>query len=143
MSMVHASSGHLQPPAKDLLSEIAIVCRLARALFHDEQGRPLPGAPQADWQAMEDDYRLIRRHIEAVVPGFVDYERRIDDPGGFRLPHGPHDVRTFETAAPLALYPAADEIADFGAPQPTLQVRVAPLSAIAGAGRVTEAVLQL
>jgi molybdopterin-dependent oxidoreductase alpha subunit len=102
MSMVHASSGHLQPPAKDLLSEIAIVCRLARALFHDAEGRPRPGTPQADWQALEDDYRLIRRHIEAVVPGFVDYERRIDDPGGFRLPHGPHDVRTFETSSTKA-----------------------------------------
>jgi anaerobic selenocysteine-containing dehydrogenase len=102
MSMVHASSGHLQPPAKDLRSEVAIVCGLARALFHDAESRPLPGTPQADWQAMEDDYRLIRRHIEAVVPGFVDYERRIDDPGGFRLPHGPHDVRTFETASSRA-----------------------------------------
>lgn len=102
MSMVHASSGHLPPPAPDLLSEIAIVCRLARAVFHDEQGRARPGSPQADWQAMEDDYRVIRRHIEAVVPGFVDYERRIDAPGGFRLPHGPHDVRTFETTSTKA-----------------------------------------
>ena len=102
MSMVHASSGHLGPPSKDLLSEIAIVCRLARALFHDEHGRRRPGTPQADWQAMEDDYRVIRRHIEAVVPGFVDYERRIDAPGGFRLPHGPHDVRTFETTSTKA-----------------------------------------
>ena len=102
MSMVHASSGHLRPPSKGLLSEIAIVCRLARALFHDEHGRPRPGSPQADWRAMEDDYREIRRHIEAVVPGFVDYERRIEAPGGFRLPHGPHDVRTFETTSTKA-----------------------------------------
>ncbi|GGC18168.1 FdhF/YdeP family oxidoreductase [Cellulomonas carbonis] len=102
MSMVHASSGHLRPPSDGLLSEVAIVCRLARALFHDEHGRPRPGTPQADWRAMEDDYRVVRRHIEAVVPGFVDYERRIDDPGGFRLPHGPHDVRTFETTSTKA-----------------------------------------
>ena len=102
MSVVHASSGHLRPPAPGVLSEIAIVCRLARALFHDEQGRPRPAAPQADWRAMEDDYRVIRRHIEAVVPGFVDYERRIDEPGGFRLPHGPHDVRMFETTSTKA-----------------------------------------
>lgn len=102
MSMVHASSGHIRPPDPHLLSEIAIVCRLARALFHDEHGRPRPGTPQADWRAMEDDYRVIRRHIEAVVPGFVDYERRIDEPGGFRLPHGPHDVRMFETTSTKA-----------------------------------------
>lgn len=102
MSMVHASSGRLTPPAGDLLSEVAIVCRLARALFLDADGTPRPGAPQADWRAMEDDYRLIRRHIETVVPGFVDYERRIDEPGGFRLPHGPHDVRTFATTSTKA-----------------------------------------
>ncbi|ADG75011.1 oxidoreductase alpha (molybdopterin) subunit [Cellulomonas flavigena DSM 20109] len=102
MSMVHASSGNLRPPADDLLSEVAIVCRLARALFHDEQGRPRPGTPQVDWQAAEDDYRVIRRHIEAVVPGFVDYERRIDEPGGFRLPHAPHEERRFATASERA-----------------------------------------
>lgn len=102
MSVVHASSGHLRPPSADLPSEVAIVCRLARALFHDEEGRPRPGTPQADWRAMEDDYRVVRRHIEAVVPGFVDYERRIDEPGGFRLPHGPHDVRVFETTSTKA-----------------------------------------
>ncbi|MCL3860409.1 FdhF/YdeP family oxidoreductase [Actinotalea sp. K2] len=102
MSVVHASSGHLRPPSPDLLSEIAIVCRLARALFHDEQGRPLPGTPRADWAAMEADYWLIRRHIAAVVPGFADFEERIDVPGGFRLPHGPHDVRVFETTSTKA-----------------------------------------
>ena len=102
MSMVHASSGHLPPPSDGLLSEVAIVCRLARALFCDERGRPRPGTPQIDWHAMEDDYRLIRRHIEAVVPGFVDYERRIDSPGGFRLPHAPHEERRFATASERA-----------------------------------------
>src|SRR5690606_31897919 len=50
-------------------------------------------------------------------------------------------VRTIETAAPLALYSSADELADFGAPQATLHVRVAQLSAIAGAGRAREATL--
>lgn len=102
MSMVHASQGHLTPPSGDLLSEVAIVCRLARALFCDDDGRARPGTPQVDWQAMEDDYRLIRRHIEAVVPGFTGYERRIDEPGGFRLPHGPHETRTFATASTRA-----------------------------------------
>lgn len=104
MSMVHASTGRLTPAADGLLSEVAIVCRLARALFHDEDGRVRPGAPQADWQAMEDDYRVIRRHVEAVVPGFDDYERRIDEPGGFRLPHGPHEHRTFATPSARARF---------------------------------------
>ncbi len=108
MSVVHASQGHIHPPSGDLLSEIAIVCRLARALFCDADGRPRPGTPQADWAALEGDYRLIRRHIEAVVPGFVDYEQRIDHPGGFRLPHGPHDVRVFETSSTKAHFVSSE-----------------------------------
>jgi len=53
---------------------------------------------------MEGDYAVVRRHISAVVPGFADFEARIDAPGGFRLPHGPHDVRTFETTSSKAQF---------------------------------------
>ncbi|CAM3426469.1 FdhF/YdeP family oxidoreductase [Occultella aeris] len=58
---------------------------------------PTHTPPQVDWAALEGDYRRIRRHIEAVVPGFTDYESRIDEPGGFALPHPPRDSRTFAT----------------------------------------------
>ncbi|MFG1400324.1 baseplate multidomain protein megatron [Xanthobacter sediminis] len=43
-------------------------------------------------------------------------------------------VRAFEVSAPEALYAAADEIADFGAAQASLTVRVSQLSATVGAG---------
>ncbi|MBI2713665.1 MAG: glycoside hydrolase/phage tail family protein [Rhizobiales bacterium] len=43
-------------------------------------------------------------------------------------------VRTLAATAPLVLYAAADEIADFGAPQTTLSVRVTQISATVGAG---------
>ncbi len=109
MSMVHASQGKLEPPSADLLSEISIVCRLARHLFEDESGERLPGAPQVDWAALEGDYRLIRRHIEAVVPHFEDFEARIDVPGGFRLPHPPHEKREFGTASERANF-SSDEL---------------------------------
>ncbi len=52
-------------------------------------------------------------------------------------------ARTIETSAPEALYAAAAELADFGAPQTSLSVRVAQLSAIAGPGRARAATLQL
>ncbi|WP_322516466.1 glycoside hydrolase/phage tail family protein [Rhodopseudomonas palustris] len=52
-------------------------------------------------------------------------------------------VRTLISAAPQALYPAAFELADFGAPQPGLRVRVAQLSATVGRGFATEATLAL
>lgn len=52
-------------------------------------------------------------------------------------------VRTLTVATPQAVYAGADEIADFGAPQPALRVRVAQLSATVGAGQVAEATLQV
>jgi anaerobic selenocysteine-containing dehydrogenase len=76
---VHASKGRLQPASEHLLSEVAIVCRLAREL--------LGTTVEADWQAFEDDYATVRERIGRVVPGFEDYEAKIAQPGGFVLPH--------------------------------------------------------
>ncbi|GAA4622843.1 FdhF/YdeP family oxidoreductase [Actinoallomurus vinaceus] len=90
MGMVHASRGRLRPASPHLLSEVAIVCRLARAA--------LPGAG-IDWAALEDDYDRIRDHISRVVPGFADYNARVRAPGGFTLPHAPRDERRFPTAS--------------------------------------------
>lgn len=89
MSAVHASRGRLAPASEHLLSEVAIVTRLAEATM----GSSTP----VEWAALREDYRRIRRHIERVVPGFEDYERRIAAPGGFVLPHPPRDTRTFPT----------------------------------------------
>jgi molybdopterin-dependent oxidoreductase alpha subunit len=54
--------------------------------------------PRADWVALEGDYALIRAHIERVVPGFDDYEERIDKGRTLHLPNGPRDARRFATA---------------------------------------------
>ena len=53
---------------------------------------------------MSDDYREIRRDIQNVVPGFEDFEERVAVPGGFVLPRGPHDSRTFNTATGKARF---------------------------------------
>jgi molybdopterin-dependent oxidoreductase alpha subunit len=87
MSMVHGSRGRLAPGSAQLRSEVAIVCGVAEALFGTDLG----------WPAMRDDYREIRSHIEHVVPGFHAFEERIKHPGGFVLPSGPRDSRTFAT----------------------------------------------
>jgi hypothetical protein len=50
-------------------------------------------------------------------------------------------VRTIETALPSAQYAAADEIADFGAAQANLTIRVAQLSATVGRGFAAQATL--
>ncbi|GLK69911.1 glycoside hydrolase/phage tail family protein [Ancylobacter dichloromethanicus] len=51
--------------------------------------------------------------------------------------------RRFTTTAPSLLYPAGDEIADFGAAQTFLDVRIAQLSAEVGAGAALTARLRL
>ena len=94
MSMVHASQGRLSPVSPSLRSEVAIVCSLGQALFGEDLG----------WGAMRDDYRLIRKHIEHVVPGFHAFESRVAAPGGFVLPRGPHDSRTFPTSTGKARF---------------------------------------
>ena len=91
MGMVHASRGRLAPAGPDLLSEVSIVCRLARATLGDR-------VPGIDWEAMERDYDVIRDHVSRVVPGFERYNERIREPGGFTLPHAPRDSRRFPTA---------------------------------------------
>ncbi|MDE2281551.1 MAG: FdhF/YdeP family oxidoreductase [Actinomycetales bacterium] len=94
MAMVHASRGRLNPGSEHLRSEVAIVAGLGAALFGEDVG----------WPAMARDYRVVRRHIEAVVPGFENFEERVAQPGGFVLPRGPHDSRTFATATGTARF---------------------------------------
>ncbi|MEU8797668.1 FdhF/YdeP family oxidoreductase [Spirillospora sp. NPDC048819] len=89
MGMVHASRGRLAPASADLLSEVSIVCRLAKATLPDSD---------IGWDAMERDYDVIRDHISRVVPGFADYNARVREPDGFTLPHAPRDERRFPTA---------------------------------------------
>ncbi|HEY8588273.1 MAG TPA: FdhF/YdeP family oxidoreductase [Naasia sp.] len=101
MSAVHASRGRLKPPSDGLLSEVAIICRLAMATF-DGQGN----VPIADWAAMAEDYTLVRKHIGKVVVGFGDFENRIEPGNGFVLPNGPRDSRTFNTASGKANFTA-------------------------------------
>ena len=63
-------------------------------------------APQADWSALENDYALIRTHIQNVIPGFEDYERRIEKGRTFFLPNGPRDERRFATVDGRARFTA-------------------------------------
>jgi molybdopterin-dependent oxidoreductase alpha subunit len=87
MSAVHTSRGRLHPASDHLLSEVAIVCRLAGALFGADHAVP--------WREFEGDYDLIRDRIAAVVPGCHDYNARVRQPDGFVLPNAPRDSREF------------------------------------------------
>ncbi|HSP52046.1 MAG TPA: FdhF/YdeP family oxidoreductase [Cryobacterium sp.] len=92
---VHSSVGLLEPVSDQLLSEVAIVSRLARAT--------LGGTTSIGWAGFENNYDAIRDHIAHVIPGFADYNQRIRQQEGFYLPHGPRDLRTFPTPSGKAL----------------------------------------
>ncbi len=100
MSAVHASRGRLTPPSREMLSEPAIIARLCALVF--EGSAASRNTPRADWTALETDYTLIRSHISRVVPGFEDFENRIQKGRTFVLPNGPRDGRTFATPDGLA-----------------------------------------
>jgi molybdopterin-dependent oxidoreductase alpha subunit len=102
MSMVHASRGKLKPAAPGLLSEPAIIAGIARAA--------LPRTV-TDWEGMVANYDLIRDKIEQVFPDFFDFNRRVRQPGGFRLRVGASN-REWDTPdgkAHFLVFPGTDE----------------------------------
>ena len=76
MGVVHASSGHLAPLSKSLLSEPAIVAGMAKASLSNTT---------LDWFELIKDYDRIRDKIEATIPGFDNYNNRVREKGGFYL----------------------------------------------------------
>jgi len=93
--VVHQSRGVLEPASAELRSEPAIIAGIAHAT--------LAGRTKVDWLGLIADYDRIRTHIERVVPGFSQYNRRVREPGGFYLPNGPREG-TFTTPSNRALF---------------------------------------
>lgn len=85
MGIVHSSQGVLKPCSKYLLSEPAIVAGLANATLVERS--------KVDWDNMISHYDHIRDAIEATVPGFEDYNRRVRQPGGFYLPNSAREQK--------------------------------------------------
>jgi molybdopterin-dependent oxidoreductase alpha subunit len=99
MAIVQASRGFLPPASPHLLSEPAIVARLARATLGDRT--------TVDWENLIADYDRIREHITRVVPGFDDYNQRVRQPGGFHLPNAARE-RIFKTPNRRAVFTIHD-----------------------------------
>jgi molybdopterin-dependent oxidoreductase alpha subunit len=102
MSVVHRSQGAHEPASPQLRSEPTIVCELAAATLK-------PG--KLDWQKLAHDYDAVREEIQAVIPGFDDFNRRVRQPDGFLLPNGPRDGAQFTTPSGKAHFlvdPPAD-----------------------------------
>ena len=62
MGVVHQSSGHLTPLSQHLLSEPAIIARLAKATLTETK---------VNWTALVENYDRIRDSIEAVILGLT------------------------------------------------------------------------
>ncbi|MDP9570747.1 UNVERIFIED_ORG: formate dehydrogenase major subunit [Agrobacterium larrymoorei] len=76
MSMVHGSGGINEPASPELRSEVAILAGIAEATL---------GSDRVNWNALADDYDLIRDMIERVIPGFHEFNERVRVPRGFHL----------------------------------------------------------
>ncbi|MDT4895085.1 MAG: hypothetical protein QOH25_162 [Acidobacteriota bacterium] len=99
MGVVQSSRGSLAPASPHLLSEPAIVARLAAETLGERT--------RVNWLAWGANYDLIRSSIERVIPGFEDYNRRVREPGGFYLPNFARE-RQFKTASGKANFTVHD-----------------------------------
>ncbi|MDR3426187.1 FdhF/YdeP family oxidoreductase [Silvimonas sp.] len=89
MSMVHISAGMNAPASEHLLSEPAIVARLAAATLQQSK---------TPWLWLIEDYDRIRDKIAQVIDGFEDFNPRVHVPGGFYLGNSARD-RDWRTAS--------------------------------------------
>ncbi len=110
MGIVHSSRGKLTPNSALMMSEPMIIARMAEATIGDSD--------TVKWLSLANDYDLIRDHIEAVVPGFENFNVRVRTPGGFYLPNGPKERQwntannkaNFHGAELISLTPAKDRL---------------------------------
>lgn len=101
MGIVQNSKGVLEPRSEHLKSEVAVVCGIGEALFANSE------KVNIDWDALMDDYDNIRNKIEAVIPGFADYNERVRLGKGFYLPNGVK-VKHYKTKTGKAMFSVND-----------------------------------
>jgi molybdopterin-dependent oxidoreductase alpha subunit len=89
MSVVHRSQGAHEPASPELRSEPTILCELAAATLGNRS--------TVDWAKLAHDYDAIREEVQAVIPGFEDFNRRVRKPDGFLLPNGARQGANFTT----------------------------------------------
>ncbi|MFE9899073.1 FdhF/YdeP family oxidoreductase [Streptomyces achromogenes] len=101
MSEVHTSQGRLEPASRMLLSEVAILSRLARLT--------VDGVGDIPWARFEGDYNTIRDSISRIVPGFHDFNARVTRPRGFQLPN-PVNEGVFRTETGKARFTCNERV---------------------------------
>ncbi|QGZ28949.1 FdhF/YdeP family oxidoreductase [Stutzerimonas stutzeri] len=104
-SMIHASHGQLEPLSPRMRSEPSIIAGIAQATL---------GRQPVDWAALIEDYSRIRQLIAETIPGFDDFNERLQAPGGFHLDN-PAAARCWNTASERANFivnPLPDSVFD-------------------------------
>jgi anaerobic selenocysteine-containing dehydrogenase len=83
-SHIHGSMGHAEPASPNLMSETAIVARMAAAATDP--------SPKRSWTAWAGDYAKVRDLIEQTYPDqFRDYSARMFEKGGFYRGNPAHE----------------------------------------------------
>ena len=95
-SHIHGSIGKRRPASDQLLSELAIVAGIAKAL--------LPPNPKWRWDEWTGDYAQVRDLIAETYPEeFHDYNARMFQPGGFYRGNAAHE-RVWKTESKKAMF---------------------------------------
>jgi len=79
MGYIHKSQGAVIPVSDKLLSEPALVCKLAKAV--------LGSGSKINWDSYATHYNHIRESIAASIPGFENFNERLQHHAGFYLPN--------------------------------------------------------
>ncbi len=95
MLNVQVTHGILEPASEHLRSEPWIVGKLAQAVLQNKTS--------VDWEAMINDYDLIRDSIARVIKGCENYNENVKRDGGFYMPNPPRDG-VFPTDSGKALF---------------------------------------
>ena len=84
MGIVHPSQGSLAPISENLRGEPAIIAGMAQATLGKKGNVP--------WQKMQADYGMIRDHVEKIVPGFENFNQRVNNGAEFYLPNNAREL---------------------------------------------------
>jgi molybdopterin-dependent oxidoreductase alpha subunit len=89
MAIINPSQGFLRPASPELMSDVAIIARLAHVT--------LGSRTTTNWLGFAADYNLIRDAISRVIPGFENFNARLASEKFFYLPNAAKH-RVFKTS---------------------------------------------
>jgi len=89
MGVVASSRGRLVPASEHLLSEPALICRMAKAVLGERT--------KLDWDGLANNYDRIRDLISPCIAGCENYNEKVRRPGGFYLPNDAREGRFDKT----------------------------------------------